>query len=120
MFRIGALARLAGVSSAAAAAAVVQGDDGALDDGVRALAAWARAAVRDPNGTTAADVEPLRAAGFDDARIVAVTAFVALRLAFSTVNDALGARPDVALGDTVPAELRAAVTFGRPGAAGDG
>ena len=113
-------ARLAGVSSPDAAAGVVRGDDGGLDDGERALARWARAVVRDPNGTTAADVEPLRGAGFDDAQIVAITTFVALRLTFSTVNDALGARPDRDLGEVVPAELQAAVTFGRPLAAGLG
>ena len=32
--------------------------------------------------------------GFSDAKIFAITTFVALRLAFSTVNDALGAVPD--------------------------
>jgi hypothetical protein len=38
---------------------------------------------------------------------------VALRQAFSTVNDALGAQPDSELVDRVPAEVRQAVTFGR-------
>lgn len=55
----------------------------------------------------------MRDAGFDDAQIFAVTLFVALRIAFSTVNDALGTRPDRELGDTVPAPVRDAVTFGR-------
>ena len=40
--------------------------------------------------------------------------FVALRLAFSTVNDALGAAPDRELTERAPAPVRAAVTFGRP------
>jgi hypothetical protein len=39
---------------------------------------------------------------------------VALRLAFSTVNDALDARPDRELGKSVPAGVREAVTWGRP------
>ena len=39
---------------------------------------------------------------------------VALRLAFSTVNDALGARPDAAYRSAAPAAVLAAVTFGRP------
>ena len=113
-------ARLAEVSSPDTAAGVVRGDDVGLDEGERALAAWARAVVRDPNGVAAADVEALRGAGLDDARIVAVTTLVALRLAFATVNDALGARPDHALHDSVPVEVRTAVTFGRPPAAGEG
>jgi alkylhydroperoxidase family enzyme len=70
--------------------------------------------VRDPNATSAADVQALRAAGYDDAQVLAVTAFVTLRLAFSTVNDALGARPDRELVDRLPDEVRSAVTFGRP------
>ena len=65
----------------------------------RALAAWARQVARDPNGTGAAEVEALRAAGYDDGQIAALTMFVALRIAFSTVNDALGARPGTALVD---------------------
>jgi alkylhydroperoxidase family enzyme len=67
----------------------------------------------DPNGTTAADVEALRAAGFDDAQVLAITVFVAQRLAFSTVNDALGAQPDDQLVAAAPEPVRAAVTFGR-------
>ena len=44
--------------------------------------------------------------------IVAITLFVAVRIAFSAVNDALGARPDRELGDAVPQPVREAVTFG--------
>ena len=43
-----------------------------------------------------------------------MTVFVSLRLAFSTVNDALGLRPDAGLRRTAPAALRDAVSFGRP------
>ena len=43
-----------------------------------------------------------------------MTLFVAARLAFSTVNDALGAAPDRELTERAPAPVRAAVTFGRP------
>ena len=75
---------------------------------------WARQVSRDPNATSVADVESLRDAGFDDRRIFAITAYVACRLAFSTVNDALGARPDPELAAGLPAEVRDAVTFGRP------
>jgi hypothetical protein len=50
----------------------------------------------------------------DDGQIFAITAFVALRLAFSTVNDALGAQPDAQLAQSLPREVREAVTYGRP------
>jgi hypothetical protein len=40
--------------------------------------------------------------------------FVALRLAFSTVNDALGVLPDAALRSTAPRVVLDAVTVGRP------
>jgi hypothetical protein len=96
------------------ASGVLRGDDDLLDPSERALARWARQVARDPNAVAAGDVEALRDAGFDDAQIFAITVFVALRVAFSTVNDALGARPDRALGEAVPAAVRDAVTFGRP------
>jgi len=96
------------------AAAVVQGDDRCLDAAEQALARWARHVVRDPNATTGGDVQALRDAGYDDTQIFGVTTFVALRLAFSTVNDALGSRPDSELGRQVPEPLADAVSFGRP------
>jgi uncharacterized peroxidase-related enzyme len=80
----------------------------------RALARWARQLVADPNATNADDVEHLRAAGFSEREIFEATVFVAFRIAFSTVNDALGARPDRQVADAAPPEVRAAVTFGRP------
>ncbi|MFI5914276.1 carboxymuconolactone decarboxylase family protein [Dactylosporangium sp. NPDC051541] len=95
------------------AAGVVTGADTGLTDAERALAAWARRVARDPAATTEADVETLRTAGYSDADIFAMTVFIALRIAFATVNDALGVQPDAQLADRVPAELRAAVTFGR-------
>ena len=81
------------------------------------MAAWARKVARDPNATTPADVQALRDAGLDDEQIFAITTFVALRLAFSTVNDALGAQPDAQLAQSLPPEVRDAVTYGRPAAA---
>ncbi len=96
------------------AAGVLRGEDDLLDDSERALSAWARCVVRDPNAISSTDVSPLREAGFDDAQVFAITLFVALRQAFSTVNDALGARPDVELAAGAPAAVRAAVTYGRP------
>ena len=52
--------------------------------------------------------------GVDDREIFEATAFVAFRLAFSTVNDALGAAPDKQLADDAPHAVRDAVSFGRP------
>ena len=82
-----------------------------------ALAQWARKVVADPNATGQADVDQLRAAGLSDREIFEATVFVAFRLAFSTVNDALGISPDRQLADAAPAQVRSAVNYGRqPGA----
>ena len=106
--------RLARLTDADAAADVIGGGvPSALSEREAALASWARQVVRDPNGTTPSDVDGLRAAGLDDQAIFDATAFVALRLAFSTVNDALGAAPDKQLADKVPAPVRDAVRYGR-------
>jgi len=93
---------------------VVRGDDGRLSETARALASWARQVVRDPSGTDAAQVEHLRSLGLDDAQVFGVTLFVALRMAFSAVNDALGAAPDAELAVRAPAALRDVVDFGLP------
>jgi uncharacterized peroxidase-related enzyme len=107
--------KLAAVSDAETAAGVIAGElPEQLSERERALAAWARIVVRDPNATTEAEVERLRAAGLSDREIFEATLFVALRLAFSSVNDALGAAPDLQLADAAPDAVRAAVTFGRP------
>ncbi|MTD15009.1 hypothetical protein GIS00_13780 [Nakamurella sp. YIM 132087] len=106
--------RLAQESTPAIAAAVLAGDTDDLTPRERALATWSRAVADDPNATTAAQVDDLRQAGWTDEEIVGITVFVALRLAFSTVNDALGVRPDAAYRSTAPAEVLGAVTWGRP------
>jgi alkylhydroperoxidase family enzyme len=77
------------------------------------MAVWARKVVKDPNATTPADVQALRDTGLTDGQIFAITAFVALRLAFSTVNDALGAGPDPQLVATLPEAVVQTVTYGR-------
>jgi uncharacterized peroxidase-related enzyme len=112
--------RLAGEAGAELAGAVLRGEDDQLDPAEQALARWARQVVVDPNATDSAGVQALRDVGYDDAQIFAITAFVGFRLAFSTVNDALGARPDRALSEAAPAPVRDAITFGRPIARGDG
>jgi SAM-dependent methyltransferase/alkylhydroperoxidase family enzyme len=95
------------------ATGVLRGDDDGLDAKERALAEWARQVVRDPNATTAADVTVLRAVGYGDTEIFAITTFVALRLAYSTINDALGVQPDAELAAVAPTVVKA-VTYGRP------
>ncbi|MGD0194985.1 MAG: hypothetical protein ABSC35_09015 [Candidatus Dormibacteria bacterium] len=106
--------KLAAKSDAETAAGVLRGDDEGLTPAEHAMARWARKVAKDPNGTTAEDVQELRDAGLSDAHIFAITAYVALRIAFSTVNDALGARPDAAFRTTAPEAVRDAVTYGRP------
>ena len=106
--------KLAGRASDDAAAAVLQQRDSTdLTEREQALAAWARAVATDPGSTTQDDVDRLRALGLDDRAIFEATVFVAWRLAFGTVNGALGALPDHALVERAPERVRAAVTFGR-------
>ena len=105
---------LAAATDPSTAADVLQARDGAaLNPREKALAKWARQVADDPNGTTAQDVDALRAAGVSEQEIFEATAFVAFRLAFSTVNDALGVRPDSQIAEAAPPEVRKAVTFGR-------
>jgi uncharacterized peroxidase-related enzyme len=106
------LAKLSDGETAAAVLSGAQPPEG-LSEREAALADWARQVVRDPNGAGAADVERLRATGLDDRAIFDATLFVALRLAFSTVNDALGTTPDPQLVARVPEPVRRTVTWGR-------
>lgn len=106
--------KLASLTSESDAALVIaHRDPESLTTREKALAAWVRKVVRDPNSTTKADVDELRAAGLEEREIFEATLLVAYRLAFSTVNDALGCSPDRELYDAAPLELRNAVTFGR-------
>ena len=106
--------KLSKASDAALAAGVLNGSDAGLTGQEKALAAWARKVATDPNATTPADIQALRDSGLGDGQIFAVTAFVALRLAFSTINDSLGAQLDAQLAQSLPLEVREAVTYGRP------
>ena len=103
--------KLAGHSGPDVPVSVLRGADEALSEPERALAAWARRVAGDPHATVPDDLDPLRAAGYDDTQILAITLYVGLRIAFSTVNDALGIQPDHEFEDAGP--VRAAVTFGR-------
>lgn len=106
------MSQMAGPEAAAALAS--GGDDAALTQRDRALARWSAQVARDPNATTAADVQALRDAGLDERAIFDATLLAALRLAFTSVNAALGVQPDAQLRARAPAELAAAVNYGRP------
>ena len=93
---------------------VLTGTDEHLSATEAALAGWARGVAGAPSSTTQAQVDDLRAAGWTDEEIFRATTFVALRLAFSTVNGALGAKPDAELADLAGAEVCETVTWGRP------
>jgi uncharacterized peroxidase-related enzyme len=108
---------LAGAADTATAVSVLQdSQDGELTERDQALSRWARQVVKDPNSSSARDVGLLRAAGLSDREIFEATTFIAFRLAFSSVNDALGVQPDWEVAAAAPAEVRAAVDFGRPAA----
>ncbi len=106
--------KLTNAADAELSASVLTGTDASLTPAEHALAAWARQVASDSNATTASDLEPLREAGYDDAQILAITLFIALRMAFSTVNGALGVPPDRELVEGLPSVVRDAVTWGRP------
>jgi uncharacterized peroxidase-related enzyme len=106
--------KLGQASDPGVASGVLKGGDAGLTDQEKAMAAWARKVADDPNATTPSDIQALRDSGLDDGQIFAITAFVALRLAFSTINDALGAQPDAPLAQSLPPQVRDAVTYGRP------
>lgn len=106
--------RISSVADTETVVGVLQGNDAGLTDRERALAEWTRAVVRDPNRTSPSHVEAMREAGWTDAQIFAVTVFVSLRMAFATVNDALGVTPDAGYRTLVPPAVFDAVTYGRP------
>jgi alkylhydroperoxidase family enzyme len=106
--------KLAAVTDADTASGVLRGEDGSLTASEQAMAGWARKVAQNPNHTTAADVQLLRDAGHGDPQVFAITTFVALRIALSTVNDALGTSPDAMFRSAAPEAVLGAVTFGRP------
>jgi uncharacterized peroxidase-related enzyme len=106
--------RLAALRGAADVATLLQGEDPLTSTSREvALRKWAEQVVRDPNGASAKQVEKLRAAGLSDQEIFEATVHIAFRLAFSAVNDALGAVPDREVVAAAPSEVVAAVTYGR-------
>jgi alkylhydroperoxidase family enzyme len=106
--------KLAATDSPTFVARLLAGDEDELSHRDRALVEWARRVAGDPNATTPLDLDELRTVGYDDAQIFALTLFVALRIAFSSVNDALGAEPDAELAANAHPDVRTAITYGRP------
>jgi len=104
-------------SPAVASAILTNHRTGGVSERDQALAQWARKVAKNPSGTLATDVSDLREAGLTEREIVETTVFVAFRIAFSTVNAALGANPDWQLAAAAPPEVVRAVDFGRPVAA---
>ena len=84
-----------------------------------AVADLARKVVTAPTTVTAEDLEGLRAAGFSDADLLDVVLAAAARCFFSSVLEAVGAEPDPVYAE-LPADLRTALTVGRPIEAADG
>jgi uncharacterized peroxidase-related enzyme len=108
-------ARLADMAGPEVAAAILRGEAAhELSAREQALRRWAEQVVRDPNSVTASHVAELRVAGLSDREILEATVFIGLRLAFSTINDALGASPDAELVAAAPKAVREAVAYGRP------
>jgi uncharacterized peroxidase-related enzyme len=90
-------------------------DPSPLAAGERAMMHFARKVALDSSSITATDIHALRDAGFSEARIFDIAAAAAARCFFAKLPDALGARPDAALGD-LPPRLRDLLAVGRPAA----
>ncbi len=105
--------RLAGNAGVDVATNVLRKEQDLLADPDRVLAEWAGKVVDNPTGTTKHDIDLLRAAGFSDDQIFALTVFVVLRVTFSMVNDSLGASPDDALVERAPEEVLQAIGLRR-------
>jgi uncharacterized peroxidase-related enzyme len=95
------------------AVAALTADDEPFSEREQALAGWARTVARSPGNSSPQDIQRLRDAGFKEPQIVALTIFAGLRTAFSSINGALGARPDIALAEALDPAVRAAITWGR-------
>jgi uncharacterized peroxidase-related enzyme len=102
------------VLDASAVTAIMQGGDGeALEPREVAMMAFAEQVARDADAISAADVERLRALGYQDEEIFDIAATAAARCFFSKLLDALGVQADASFRDLDPA-LRDALTVGRP------
>jgi uncharacterized peroxidase-related enzyme len=86
----------------------------ALDDGERAVVAFAAKATRAAADITAEDVQDLRSHGLDDAEILDVVLATAARCFFSTVLEATGTQADAVYSGRLEPAMRDALTVGRP------
>lgn len=105
--------RLTDWSDPHTAIAALTADDEPFSEREQALAAWARTVARSPGSSTPQDIQRLRDSGFSEPQIAALTIYAGLRTAFSSINGSLGARPDMALAETVDPGVRDAITWGR-------
>ncbi|MFJ9391863.1 carboxymuconolactone decarboxylase family protein [Nocardioides sp. NPDC101246] len=105
--------RLTDCADPQTAIAALTADDEPFSAREQALAAWARTVARSPGSSTPRDVQRLRDAGFKEPQIVALTIYAALRTAFSSINSALGAGPDLPLREALDPDVLAAITWGR-------
>ena len=78
-----------------------------------ALVRFARAIARDASAVTAADVAELKRHGFSDAEVFDIAATAAGRTFWTKLIESLGVAADAPLRE-IDAELRAALTVGRP------
>jgi len=94
--------------------AIVRDEDASpLSAGEKAMMRFARKVVLDSSSVTATDINALQAAGLSDSQVFDIAAAAAGRCFFAKLPDALGVRPDAALGD-LPQALRKLLETGRP------
>ena len=107
--------KLATVTDVETAASVVgRSESDQMTPRDRALSSWARKVANHAETITEEDVSELREAGLDDEEIFNITVYVAMRVAFSKINDALNAPANLEQVETFPERLVSAVDFGRP------
>ena len=105
------------VFDAAAMREIASGDASAvLEPGEIAMMEFARKVVLGADRITESDVAALRSHGFADEEIFDIAATAAARCFFSKLLDALGVQADAGF-QSLDADLRAALTVGRPVAA---
>lgn len=94
-------------------AIVEESDDVPLTAAEKAMMRFARKIARNATDVTAADVDALKAHGYDDREIFDIAAAATARTFFAQLCEGLGAIPDVAFRD-IDATLRDTLTVGRP------
>ena len=86
--------------------------DGIVTEGEAAAMRYACRIARNPAAVTAADIAPLRRAGYSDAQVFDIAAIAAGRAFFASLVEGLGAEPDPEYRN-LPDALRNALTVGR-------